>query len=110
MKNLIQSGDTVPLPAPYAVNGGDGLQVGALFGVATSAAAAGASVETNLIGVYDLNALSADVGAAGTKAYWDNANRRVTVTAAGNALIGALLSPKAANETTARVRLSGVAV
>ena len=50
MKNFIQSGDTVPLPAPYAVNGGDGLQVGALFGVATSAAAACATVETTTAG------------------------------------------------------------
>ena len=73
-------------------------------------AAAGASVETNLAGVYDLNAVGADVGAAGTKAFWDNANRRVTVTAAGNALIGVLLTPKAANETTVRVRLNGVSV
>ena len=34
MKNYIQPGNTITLTAPYDVNSGDGLLVGAIFGVA----------------------------------------------------------------------------
>ena len=34
MKNYIQPGKTISLAAPYAVTSGDGLLVGAIFGIA----------------------------------------------------------------------------
>jgi len=38
MKNYVQPGKTITLAAPYAVSAGDGLLVGAIFGVATASA------------------------------------------------------------------------
>lgn len=110
MRNYVQSGDTLPFTAPYALLSGDGLQVGTLFAVAANAAANAAQVEGKLTGVFDITALSTDTGAVGTKVYWDNTNRRVTVTAGSNMFIGALAGAKANGEATARVRLNGVSV
>ncbi len=108
MKNFVQAGDTLAVIAPYAVNSGDGVLVGSLFGVAGNAAASGADVEIKNEGVFDLAALSTDSASQGTKMYWDNTNRRLTVTAGSNTLIGALTVAKAAGAATARVYLDGV--
>ena len=110
MKNFVQSGDTMPLVAPYAVASGDGFLVGTLFAVAAGAAANGAAVEGKLTGVFDITALSTDVATQGAKIYWDNTNKRMTTTVGSNSFVGALAAAKANGETTARVRLNGVSV
>lgn len=108
MKNFVNEGETVTLIAPYAVTSGGGLLVGALFGVAASDAANGASVEAKTEGVFDLTALSTDTATQGAKAYWDNTNKRVTATAGANTLIGAFTVAKANGETTGRIYVDGV--
>lgn len=108
MKNFIQPGQTVAVIAPYNVSSGQGVQVGALFGVAAGDALQGTPVEICRTGVYGLGAVQADTGAAGDKAYWDNTNRRITKVATNNLLVGALLSPKSGTEATASVLLDGV--
>lgn len=110
MNNYIQPGDVVTLTAPYAVASGAGMLVGSLFAVASSAAANGATVEGKTTGVFDLAALSTDTATVGAKLYWDNTNKRLTTTASGNSLVGVALAAKASGETTARVRLDGVAI
>ena len=105
MKNFVQKGDVLTVTAPYAVNSGDGVLVGAIFGVACSTAALGADVEVSTYGVFDLTALSTDVATQGAKIYWDNTNRRLTVTASGNTLVGAATRAKASGDTTARVKI-----
>jgi predicted RecA/RadA family phage recombinase len=107
MKNFVQPGGTVTLPAPYAVNAGDGALVADTFGIACGTYANGADGEFMRIGVFDITALSTDVGAIGVKVYWDNTNKRITVTASTNKLVGMLAKAKANGETTARVILSG---
>ncbi|WP_240636165.1 DUF2190 family protein [Caldimonas tepidiphila] len=110
MKNFIQSGLTMALIAPYAVAAGAGMLVGSLFAVAATTAANGAEVEGHTVGVFELTALATDTGAVGAKVYWDNTNKRCTVTATGNTLIGCLAAAKGAGEATMRVRLNGVVV
>ena len=44
MKNYVQPGNTITLTAPYAVSSGDGLLVGAIFGVATGSAGNGETI------------------------------------------------------------------
>jgi predicted RecA/RadA family phage recombinase len=108
MKNFVQGGEVITVAAPYALTSGQGVLVGSLFGVAAFDAANGANVEIATEGVFDVTALTADTGAQGTKMYWDNTNRRLTVTASGNTLVGALLVAKGGSDTTARVYLDGV--
>lgn len=108
MKNKIQKGDVISVIAPYAVTSGQGVLVGALFGVAAGDATQGNPVEIDRTGVYSLAANTADTGAAGVKMYWDDTNRRLTTTATGSALVGALAVAKGGSDTTATVLLDGV--
>lgn len=108
MRNFVQSGDVVSVAAPYAVFSGQGVLVGALFGIAATDAANGAAVEIKRQGVFDVTALATDVGAQGGKIYWDNTARRLTVTAAGNTLVGALTDAKLNGDSAARTLLDGL--
>jgi predicted RecA/RadA family phage recombinase len=107
MKNYVQAGDVIAVVAPYAVASGAGVLLGALFGVAAYDAANGATVDIKRKGVFDITALTADTGAVGTKVYWDNTNKRLTVTASANTLVGCLTLAKIGTDTTARVLLDG---
>lgn len=108
MLNYLQDGDTIPVVAPYAVASGAGIKVGALFGIAAGAALAGTQVEMNREGVYLLPAVTADVCAPGTKLYWDDAAKLLTVTATGNTLVGAATSTKFAGVGYVSALLDGV--
>lgn len=108
MKNFVQPGNVIPVIAPYTVASGQGVLVGALFGVAAFDAANGAPVEIAREGVFDVAAVTADVVAQGGKIYWDNAARKLTATNAGNTLVGAVTIAKGGTDTTARVLLDGV--
>jgi len=108
MRNKVQKGRVITVSAPYAVTGGQGVLVGALFGVAAGDAANGAPVEIDREGVFDITAVTADTGNQGAKVYWDNAARKITTTATGNTLVGALIAAKGGADTTARVCLDGV--
>ena len=111
MKNYVQPGHTVPLPAPYAVTSGDGLLVGAIFGLATASAGAGESVEARLVGVVDLKKTASQAWAIGDKIYWDNTAKEATKTATATPLIGAAIEAVGggAGETIGRVRLNASA-
>ena len=108
MKTYIQPGHALTLAAPYDVVSGDGLLVGAIFGVATHDALSGAEVEAQLTGVVEIAKTASQAWTAGAKVYWDNTAKRVTNVASGNTLIGAaVLSVGAgADETVGRVRLN----
>lgn len=107
MNNYIQAGDALPLVAPYQRNAGEGALIGAIFAVAKNTVANGAIGEFQVEGVMDIFALSTDVGTLGAKVYWDNTNKRCTVTVGTNTLIGGLARAKANGETTMRVYVDG---
>ena len=107
MKNYVQPGDTVTVVAPVAVSSGDGLLMGALFGVATGAAAINENVEMLTEGVVDLPKAAVSI-TQGAKVYWDNTAKNVTTTAAGNTLIGCAIVAAAVGDAIVRVRLNGV--
>jgi predicted RecA/RadA family phage recombinase len=109
MRGYIQPGKTITLPAPYAVASGDGLLVGAIFGIATGSAALSAEVEALTEGVVELRKAPSQAWALGIRVYWDNAARLATTVVASNTLIGAAIEPVAGgvNDTIGRVRLNG---
>jgi len=108
MKNYVQPGNTITLTAPYDVASGDGLLVGAIFGVATGAAANGEPIEAALVGVFDLKKVGSQAWAVGDKIYWDNTAKETTKTVASNTLIGVAIEAvgSGAGETIGRVRLN----
>jgi len=107
MKNYIQPGEQITVPAPYDVASGAGALVGSIFGVAFDAALSGADVVLALEGVYEITALTADTASIGAKVYWDNSNKRLTTTSSGNTYVGVFTKAKTNQETTATVRLNG---
>ena len=108
MKNYVQPGNTITLTAPYDVASGDGLLVGAIFGVATGAAVSGDPIEAALVGVFDLTKVGSQAWAVGDKIYWDNTAKQATKTATSNTLIGVATEAvgNGAGETVGRVRLN----
>lgn len=86
-KNFIQKGErlTVTLGATLAT--GAGLLVGATFGVLLTGGVNTDVVEMAVEGVWELPKLSTDVVAAGVLLYWDDTNKRLTVTSSGNTLV-----------------------
>jgi predicted RecA/RadA family phage recombinase len=109
MKNYVQPGNTITLTAPYAVTSGDGLLVGAIFGVAAGTAILGDPVETAVEGVYDLKKVASQAWAAGDRIYWDNTAKQTTKTLTSNTLIGVATEAVAggATDLIGRVRLNG---
>jgi predicted RecA/RadA family phage recombinase len=109
MKSYIQPGHAITLAAPYDVASGDGLLVGAIFGVATHDALSGAEIEAQLTGVVEIAKTASQAWTIGAKVYWDNTAKRATTVASGNTLIGvAVLAVGAgAEETVGGVRLNG---
>ena len=108
MKNFIQPGNTITLTAPYAVASGDGLLVGAIFGVAAGSAASGDPVEAALIGVFDITKVGSQAWTVGAKVYWDDTNKRCTTVSTDNTLVGVAIAAVAsgAGDTIGRVRLN----
>lgn len=109
MKNKISSGDTFDLPLTAAVASGEGVLTGKLFGVAKTAGTVGDMVSFDARGAFTLPAEGAASGQAlaiGAEVYWDVTNKRCTVTAASNTLIGHAVAAKAttATEVTVRIR------
>lgn len=109
MKNYVQPGKTITLAAPYPVSSGDGLLVGAIFGVATASAAIGETVEAALVGVFDLKKAASQAWAVGDKVYWDNTAKETTKTATSNTQIGVAVDAvgNGASDTVGRLRLNG---
>jgi predicted RecA/RadA family phage recombinase len=109
MKNYIQEGDTLTLPAPYAVVSGAGFQVGSIFAVAVASAAAGAPVEGQMEGVFTLPKISAQAWTIGVKVYWDDTNKRCDTTSSVGGLIGAATAVAANPSSSGNVRINGTA-
>jgi predicted RecA/RadA family phage recombinase len=109
MKTYIQPGHTLTLTAPYDVASGQGLLVGAIFGIATHDAVEGAEVETQLTGVVEIDKVGSQSWSAGDRVYWDNTARRATSVATDNTAVGVAVLPvgAGAEATIGRVRLNG---
>lgn len=109
MINYIQAGKILTLTAPYTVASGAGALVGTIFGVATGAVTISTSGEFMTEGVFDL-AKDTSVFAQGDKVYWDNTNKVVTSTAAGNTRIGRAVLAALTGAATGRVLLDETGV
>jgi len=109
MKNYVQKGQNLTLTAPRTLKSGEGFLVGAIFAVASAAAAMGDPVVGVTEEVFDLPK-AAGVITPGAKAYWDNAAFVVTPNASGTTLIGAFVQAAASGDATGRVKLTGQVV
>lgn len=111
MRNFVQPGDVLDLPAPAGgVVSGQGFIVGEIFAVATVDADAGDLCPGQVTGVIELAKAPSQAWAVGEAVYWDAANDRASTAPAVGPKIGAVTEVVAggAGDTTGRVRLDAV--
>ncbi|MFT4913347.1 MAG: putative RecA/RadA family phage recombinase [Brevundimonas sp.] len=107
MRNHIQPGNTLTIPAPDVVVSGAPVLVGSIFGIANGDAASGADVDLDVVGVFDMDKVSALAISIGDKVYYDAATGLVNKTSSGNTLIGVAVTAAANPSGTVNVRLNG---
>ena len=103
MKNFIQDGNVVTLPAPPvtgSVSGGV-LAVGSLIGVAATTEKPGDPVEVALVGVFDLPKGAGEI-AQGSPVFWDGS---VVTEDDGDTPLGIAIETAATDASVVRVRL-----
>lgn len=105
MKNHVQRGETLTIPAPAAVLSGGVVVAGSIVGVANGDAASGAPVDVDVVGVFILPKVSALAIAIGDAVYWDATNGIVTKTASGNTKLGYATTAAANPSASVSVRL-----
>lgn len=105
MKNYIQPGDILDLTVPEGgLASGQGVLVGALFGVATTSGQEGDRVAVSVSGVFELPKVQGSALAEGAKAYWNGA--AITGAANGSTMVGHVTEHSATDAGTVRVRVS----
>ncbi len=109
MKNHVQPGHYLTFTAAAPVTHGQGVLMGALFGIAATNAATGEDFEAAITGVYELPKAAEEI-TAGARVYWDAAEGHVTLDDDGNPLVGAATVTAAAGAALVPVRLNGVTV
>lgn len=105
MKNFLQSGDVLTIPAPSAVLSGAVVIVGQLKGVAVADAASGAPVAVQTRGVFSLPKAAAQAVTLGAAIYWDADDKVATTTATDNTLIGYAAAAAGSSAATVDVKI-----
>jgi predicted RecA/RadA family phage recombinase len=106
MKNFIEEGDSLTVPAPAGgVVSGDLVVIGLLAGVAATTQAAGIPVAVKTTGVFELAKVSAQAWTIGQSIYWDAVAKNATTSNASTTLIGYATEPAANPSAVGRVRL-----
>ena len=110
MKNHIQKGDIITVPAPAGgIAAGEGAIIGNIFGVAAYSAAEGDPLELATTGVYKLPKATAAVLTVGARVAWDNTAKNINVPGAGRFPVGVATEAAGNGVTGVAVRLDGVA-
>jgi len=110
MHNYIHPGNTLSLSAPYEVNSGDCVQIGAIFGVAKFWASLGGMVEIVTTGVFDVKKCPKQVWQIGEKLYWESKDRKITNVGIGNYFIGIVIDPASGQSAElGRIKIFGFA-
>lgn len=105
-RNYVAPGEHFDFTPGTAVASGDVVLMADTIGVAHKDGAAGAPVAVSVEGVFTLAKLSTDAIAQGQKVYWDNTNKRLTLTSAGNTLAGRAYAAAGAGTSSVRVKIN----
>jgi predicted RecA/RadA family phage recombinase len=103
---FVQEGHYIDHTPAASLASGDVVVQGDLVGVTVRPLAAGELGSLAVDGICDFNKSTGVAFAVGTILYWDNTNKVVTATAAGNKSIGKAVRAAASADTTVRIRLS----
>ena len=111
MRNYIQPGNVLTLTSSFGIFSGQGVLLNKFFGVANyDCPIPGNPIEVSVVGVYSLPKAATIVFAVGDPVYWNDTDHNVTSVGTAHTLIGAATAAAGASDTTAAVRLNGIAV
>lgn len=105
--NYRQPGDTVTVIAPTGgTTSGVGVQIGELFGIASTTEIATAEVELHIEGVFEVAKTSALAIDVGDVVYWDDTGKEVDKTSSSQKSVGIAVSAAANPSATVDVKLT----
>lgn len=104
MKNYVQPGRTLTIPAPAATESGGVIIAGLLKGVANGDAAIGDPLDVTVEGVFELAKVAAESFAIGDPVYFDATEKLATSDDEGTADIGYAVAPAGAGVASVKVR------
>jgi len=102
----LNSGETINHIPSSDVAAGDVILQGNLFGIALTAIPSGRLGSLAISGIFRITKLSTDNVTVGAVLYWDNTNKRVTLTAGGNTRIGLAVAASPSGQATADVLIN----
>lgn len=111
MKNQVQKGETVTVPAPANVASGEYLAIGSLGGVAAGAAQTGEPLDLTTEGVFDINKNAGATFVVGERVFYDATAKEATdndsdSNSGGSIAIGVAVAVAGVGASTVRVRLT----
>ena len=104
---FIQPGNVLDYTAGTAVTAGQAFLIGKRLAVALVAIAAGATGEVAVTRVFSVIKKTTDVIAQGDLLYWDDTNKYLTSTSAGNTLAGYAAAAAGNGATSIAIKLNG---
>lgn len=106
MKNLVQAGKTITVPAPFTVESGWVVLLGDLVGIAAGDAETSEPLDLQLEGCFSLPKVSEDVITAGQLVGWNSGEAAVTnVESEMDAIIGHAVEARGVGQGLIVVRL-----
>jgi predicted RecA/RadA family phage recombinase len=107
MRNYIQPGNSLTVPSPGDVQGGEIVTMGELVGVAAGDAATGADLDLVLVGVFDLPKVGTDAITIGAPVYLDAGVVTTDDDSGANPLVGHAVTAAPNPSASIHVRLKG---
>lgn len=105
MKNYIQKGENLTLPAPSDVLSGEVVVIGEIHGIAAGDALEDEPLDVVTEGVFSLAKVAIDAFAVGDAVFYDAATKLVTSTATGNTRIGTAVKVALTGSAAVEVKL-----
>jgi predicted RecA/RadA family phage recombinase len=107
MKNFIQPGNNITVPAPVGGTvSGTFYLIGSLLGCASTTQAATENVVLTTEGVFTVPKVSAQAWTVGQRVYWDDTAKNFTTTVGSNTLAGVAVEAAVNPSSTGVVRLN----
>jgi predicted RecA/RadA family phage recombinase len=107
MRKYIQPGNTITIPAPDDIEGGEIVAIGGLIGIAASDATTGADLDLVLVGVFDLPKVSTDAITIGAPVYVAGGVVTTDDDSGANPLLGRAVTAAPNPSASVHVRLKG---
>jgi predicted RecA/RadA family phage recombinase len=108
MRNFVQAGKNITVPAPADVDSGEVVVIGSLIGVAAGAVVSGEDLDIVTEGVFELRKVEADAFSVGAPVYYYAASKLVTSDDGGNSLIGVAVTAAGNPSATVNVKIGGM--